>query len=170
MRLAFLEAGRVRNTHALKGEVKFESWLETSAVLRTGVFLYADRKGEKGWKIKSVRGGGENVFIVSFDGIDTPEAASKLKARTLYIRREDLDPAGDKVFFDELINLPLIEEATGERYGLITAVTSRGGGELFLVKLSDGREEYFPASRPFLKQLDPEKAVYVEAPKGIFDK
>ena len=168
MRQEFLEAGKVRNTHALRGEVKFECWLDGQKPLDGIVFLYLSKKDGTKLKIRSCRVQGD-VLLLGFEGIDTVEDAALLKGKTLYAAREELDPRGDKVFFADLIGLPLIEEGSGEVYGKVKEVTSRGASELFLVVLPDGREAYFPAVKEFLVKMDPEDGIYVRAPKGIFD-
>ena len=164
----FLEAGKVRNTHALRGEVKFECYLDGEKPLKNVRRLYLSPKGEKSFEIRSVRVQGD-VLLVQFDGVDTVEAASLLKGKTLYAAREELDPDGKLVFFADLIGLPLVEEKTGSVYGTIREVGSRGAGELFTVLLPDGREMYFPVVKEWIVSMDAEKGVFVHAPEGIFD-
>ncbi len=168
MRQAFLEAGKVRNTHALRGEVKFECWLDGEKPLQGIRSLFPAPKEENALEVISCRRQGD-VFLVQFKGIDSVEKATLLKGKTLYVSRDEADPKGDKVYFADLLGLPLIEEASGTVYGTIVQVTSRGAGELFLIKLSDGKEAYFPAVPSFIAKMDPENGVFVHAPEGIFD-
>ena len=77
--------------------------------------------------------------------------------------------SASKVYFADLIGLPLIEEGDGKVYGTISQVESRGASELFLVRLSDGKEAYFPAVKEFVVRMDANTGVFVRAPKGIFD-
>ena len=168
MKQTFIEAGKIRNTHALKGEVKMECWLDGEKPLAKLRYLYLAPKKENGLELTAARTQGD-VFLVAFQGIDTVEKASLLKGKTLYAAREDVDPRGDKIFFADLIGLPLTESETGEVYGTITEVSQRGAGELFTVKLPDGRECYFPVVKEFIVKMDAEQGVFVCAPKGIFD-
>ncbi len=168
MKQQFLEAGKIRNTHALRGEVKMECWLDGEKPLAKISTLYLSPKEEKGMKVVSARRQGD-VFLVLFEGIDTVEKASLLKGKTVFVSRREADPNGDKIFFADLIGLELIEEEDGTRYGTIREVTSRGASELFLVLLPDGREAYFPVVDEFIVRMDPEAGVFVRAPKGIFD-
>ena len=168
MKQLFLEAGKVRNTHALRGELKFECYLDGERPLKGIRRLYLSPKGDKFFEIRSVRVQGD-VLLVQFDGIDTVEQAVPLKGKTLYASREELDPDGKLVFFADLIGLPLVEEGTDTVYGTIRQVSSRGGGELFTVLLPDGREMYFPVVKEWIVAMDAEKGVFVHAPVGIFD-
>lgn len=167
MRQAFLEAGKVRNTHALKGEVKFEVWLDDGEPLRPGLSLFPAPRAEKPLKITSSRRQGE-LFLLGFEGIDDVSRAALLKGRTLYIRREDADPTGEKIFFSDLFDLPLVEDGDGTIYGTVKDVVDRGGGYLLLIALPDGREAYFPMVKDFVVRLDPDREVRVRAPKGLF--
>ena len=164
----FLESGKIRNTHALKGEVKFECWLDGEKPLAKVCFLYPSPKAEKGLKVLSCRRQGD-VFLVAFDGIDTVEKASLLKGKTLFVSREEVDPDGKKVFFADLMDLPLVEAESGKVYGKITEVSSRGAGELFTVLLPDGKEMYFPVVKDWIVKMDPDEGALVHAPEGIFD-
>lgn len=168
MKQLFLEAGKIRNTHALRGEVKMECYLDGDKPLGKVRHLYLSPKGEKQLTIVSVRRQAD-VFLVLFEGIDTVEKASLLKGKTLFASREELDPKGEMVFFADLLDLPLYEEGSETPYGTICDISSRGGGELFTVRLPDGREMYFPVVKEWIVSMDPEKGVFVHAPEGIFD-
>ena len=168
MKQLFLDAGKVRNTHALKGEVKMECYLDGEKPLSKIRHLYLSPKGEKELAIVSVRRQAD-VLLVLFEGFDTVEKASLLKGKTLYASREELDPDGNTVYFADLIGLPLVEEGSGKVYGTIKEVGSRGAGELFTVVLPDQREMYFPVVKAWIVSMDPEKGVFVHAPEGIFD-
>lgn len=168
MKQLYLEAGKVRNTHALKGEVKFECWLDGEKPLKGISYLWLSTKEDKKLKLLQARPQGD-VFLVLFEGVDTVEKATLLKGKTLYVSRDEIDPDGKKIFFADLVGLPLIEEGEGTVYGKILEVTSRGGGELFTVLLPDGREAYFPVVKEWIVSMDTEAGVYVHAPQGIFD-
>ncbi len=163
-----MEAGKVRNTHALKGEVKFECWLEGDQPLKGLTHLYPAPREEKGLVIKACRKQGD-VFLVAFEGIDTVEEATLLKGRSLYASRKEADPDGTKIYFADLLDLPLIEDSTGTVYGTIREITSRGAGELFTVRMADGKEVYFPVVKEWILRMDPSEGVFVKAPEGLFD-
>lgn len=169
MRQKRIEAGKIRNTHALRGEVKAECYLEGDNPFSKLRILYlSSEKEDHCLEILSSRRHGE-VFLLTFRGIDSVEAASALKGKTVFAAREELDPDGTKVFFTDLIGTDLTDADTGEKLGQICAVLDRGAGELFLIRLPDQRECYFPYVREWIECMDAEKGVSVRAPKGIFD-
>jgi len=164
----FIEAGKIRNTHALRGEVKAECWLDEEKGFSALPFLYlSSQPGEK-MKLQSVRRQGE-VFLLSFEGVDTVEKAALLKGKTVYAAREDLDPEGKKIYFADLIGLPLSDAKSGKAFGKICEVTSRGAGELLVIRMENGEERYFPMVSAWIRRMDPEEGVFVEAPEGLFD-
>ncbi|MBR2634821.1 MAG: 16S rRNA processing protein RimM [Clostridia bacterium] len=168
MKQDFLEAGLVRNTHALRGEVKFECWLDGDQPLSGVKNLYPAPREENPLELNTVRRQGD-LLLVSFCGIDSVEKAQIYKGKTLYVSRSQIDPRGEKVFFADLIGLPLVESESGREYGKISEISSRGAGELLSVRLPSGREAYFPYVKEWVDRIDLEKGVFVHAPEGIFD-
>lgn len=166
MKQEYLEAGRVRNTHALRGEVKFEPWLEQSLWSKVKTLFIGNEKKPLPLAGRRFQG---DLFLLSFEGIDTVEKAASLKARTLFVKRDEVDPEGKLVFNCELAGLPLTEETDGTKYGTILEVENRGGGDLYRVRTAGGKEVYFPVVRDFIVKVDAEKGVFVRAPKGLFE-
>ena len=169
MKQAYLEAGKIRTTHGLSGEVKTEIWLDGENPL-AGItsFSLAPRDDAAVLEIGSCRRRGD-IFLVTFRGIDSIEKAQPYKGKTLYVNRRAVDPNDQKIFFCDLIGLSLCDAETKRAFGTITAVENRGAGELFLVRLPDGKTVYFPVIRAWIASMDPEKGVFVHAPEGIFD-
>ena len=168
MKQTMIEAGKVRNTHALRGEVKFECWLGEEIRLTPGMVLYSSPKGENGRKIRSVRASGE-VLLLGFEGVDSPESAQILKGKVLYASRREIDPRDEKIFFADLMGLPIVEAESGKVHGTVTDVSDRGAGELLHVRKADGKEAYFPMVREWIVSMDPEKGIFVRTPEGLFD-
>ncbi len=168
MRKEYLEAGRIRSAHGLRGEVKAENWLDNDEAFAAVPSFFLGPAGERELKVASRRRQGE-LFLLSFEGITDPETARLLRCRTLYARRKDLDPEGKKVFYAELFGLPMREAGSGKIYGKIADVTDRGAGDLYVIDLPDGRQAYFPAVKEWIRSMDPETGVEVTAPEGIFD-
>jgi 16S rRNA processing protein RimM len=163
-----IEAGKVRNTHALKGEVKFECWLDDDATLSALPRLYASMKSEEALAVKQCRRHGD-ILILKFENVDSVEQAELLKGKTLYAAREDLDPEDRKIFFADLPGLPLKDAASGVEYGKIKEVSNRGGGELLTIVLPNGEERYFPMVKEWIVTMDAQQGITVRIPEGLFD-
>lgn len=169
MKQAYLEAGKIRTTHGLCGEMKVEIWLDgENPLLGISSFSLAPRDDAAVLEPISCRRRGD-IFLISFRGIDSIEKAQQYKGKTLFVSRRMADPDDQKIFFCDLIGLPLIDADTGKVYGEICAVDNRGAGELFLVRLPEGKEAYFPVIRSWITLMDLDRGVFVHAPEGIFD-
>lgn len=169
MKQNFLEAGKILNVHGIAGELKFEHWCDSADALKGVKTLYWDRDGEKALPLRSIRVHGR-FLLLKAEGINDPETARLYKNRILYVRREDLKLPEGRVFICDLIGLPLIDVDTQTTVGTVKDVVNRGASDLYLLDLGGGREEYFPAVKDFLVNVDIEKGIYVHVPQGLFDK
>ena len=168
MRKTYLEAGKLRGVHGLKGEVKAENWLDNDRLFASLTRFFTDEKGENELRVRSRRRQGD-LFLLAFEGIEDADAAAPLRNKTLYARRDEIDPEGKKVFYTELLGLDLIDADSGKIVGAIRDVEDRGGGFLYVIALPDGKEAYFPAVKEWITEFDLEKGVTAHIPKGLFD-
>lgn len=165
----FLQVGKILNVHGIAGELKFEHWCDSPAVLSKLSCLFWDAAGQEPVRLLSCRAHGR-FLLLKLEGIRDPETARLYKNRVLYASRQDLPLEPGRVFIQDLIGLPLIDQDSAQTLGTIREVVDRGAGHLYLVKLCDGREEYFPAVKEFICRVDLDKGVFVRVPKGLFDK
>lgn len=133
----WLAIGRIRGTHGLRGDVKVESYsgeYDHFDRLETVHLRKGDREREvvvESWK----RSGGKAV--VSFYGVDTPEAASRLRDWELWAPREQAAPLGDGEYYvADLIGLAVYHG--DEELGTVSAVYDGGQGSLLEVSLPGG--------------------------------
>ena len=73
----FLEAGKIVGTHGIRGDLKVQSWCDTPEVLCDFDTLYLDEKTPVEVKSAQVH---KNVVLMHLKGVDTVEAAEKLRA------------------------------------------------------------------------------------------
>ncbi|MBE6552459.1 MAG: 16S rRNA processing protein RimM [Ruminococcaceae bacterium] len=167
MKKAFLEAGRIINTHGIRGEIKFEHWCDSPDVLKKVKVLYLDAEGTKPLHISASRE--HNRFLlIQFEEIDDLDKASAYKQRILYVSRDDIPLPEDSVFIDDLFGLPVYDANTGACYGKVTDVFNRGAGDIYEIK--NGEKTYlFPAVPEFLVSVDTDDKIVINPPKGIFD-
>jgi len=162
-----LEAGRIINTHGVRGEIKFEHWCDSPESLKGVKLLFLDAEGQKPLHITSVRT--QNKFLlIKFEEINDLNTASLYKQRTLYVSRNDIKVSDGAVFIEDLIGLPVFDSETGRLYGHIKDVFNRGAGDIYEIEAENG-SYLFPAVPEFLISVDTEKGVTIKPPKGIFD-
>lgn len=146
MKLQFVEAGEVVNTHGLKGEVKVLPWLDSPEDL---VGFERCRIARHDYEIESVRVQ-KTCDLVKLKGIDSVEQAMALRGKTMLLFREDV--AEDVIFAAELIGVEVYEN--GNAIGQITQVLDYPGNSVYVVK---GEKSYMiPAVKEFILSTDVE--------------
>ena len=166
--IAFPECGKIVNTHGVMGAVKIESWCNTPQVLAKLKRVYLPSKeGMKELKVNRA-----SVFkqfvIAELDGICDLDAAMAMKNLVVYAAREDFSLDEGDVFIVDMIGLPVIDVATGVKYGTLSDVINRGASDIYVIKTPDG-ERMMPAVEEFVKKIDVESGIFVSPIEGMFD-
>ena len=144
MKLDYIEAGEIVNTHGVRGEVKVLCWLDAPEML---LDFDRCRIAGKDYEMESVRVQ-KTCNLVKLSGIDTMEDAQKLRGKVLELYREDIDD--DVIFAAELIGVEVF--ADGENIGTIREVLDYPGNAVYVVR---GEHEYMiPAVKQFILSTD----------------
>ena len=148
---AFLEAGKILNTHGIRGEVKIQPWCDGPEFLLDFETLYVDGKP---MTVRSARIHKGNVLIL-FEGYDSIDAAESLKNKIVFISRADADLPEGRHFVADLIGLTVRNRDTGEILGRLTDVLNYPAQDIFVVK---GEKEYMiPAVDAFMGEIHEEE-------------
>ena len=144
MRLPFIEAGEIVNTHGVRGEIKMLPWLDSPEDMRG---FTRCRIGGKDYAITACRV--QNTCnLLKLEGVDTMEAAQALRGKTVTLYREDMDE--DVIFAGDLIGMEVFSQ--GEKIGELTQVLDYPGNQVYVVK---GEKEYMlPAVKEFILSTD----------------
>ena len=149
MKLDYIEAGEIVNTHGVRGEVKVLCWLDAPEMLCE---FDRCRIAGKDYEMESVRVQ-KTCNLVKLSGIDTMEDAQKLRGKVLELYREDIDD--EVIFAAELIGVQVIAEDTC--IGTIQEVLDYPGNQVYVVR---GEHEYMiPAVKQFILSTDMENNV-----------
>ncbi len=144
MRLQFVEAGEIVNTHGIKGEIKVLPWVDSPEDL---VDFERCRIARKDYEVELCRVQ-KTCALMKLKGIDTVEDAQKLRGKTVLLYREDIDD--EVIFAAELINMEVFCE--GQMIGVITEVLDYPGNSVYVVK---GEKSYMiPAVKEFILNTD----------------
>lgn len=166
MEKQFLEAGKIVGTHGIRGDIKVQSWCDSPDVLCQFDTLYwADGKAVT-IERASVH---KNVVLMHLKGVDTIEAAERLKHKILHLDREDVALPGDLVFIQDILSLPVHDLRIGADIGILKdVITTNPAYDLYEIKTADSSLVYLPATKPFLKEVDLEKGIiFVETIEGL---
>ena len=146
MKLEYIEAGEIVNTHGVRGEVKVLCWLDAPEMLCE---FDRCRIAGKDYEMESVRVQ-KTCNLVKLSGVDTMEAAQKLRGKVLELYREDIDD--EVIFAAELVGVEVF--ADGQCIGTIREVLDYPGNAVYVVR---GEHEYMiPAVKQFILSTDME--------------
>ena len=146
MKLQYIEAGEIVNTHGIRGEVKVLCWLDDPEMLCE---FDRCRIGGKEFVMEQVRVQ-KICNLVKLQGIDTMEKAQLMRGKTMELYREDIDD--EVIFAAELVGVEVFCE--GQSIGKIKEVLDYPGNSVYVVK---GQYEYMiPAVNQFILSTDME--------------
>lgn len=149
MELTMIRAGRIVNTHGVRGEVKVlpegvepELLLDCPALYVDGAPMApAARRVHKG------------CLLVRLKGIEDMDAALALKGKAVSIRRTDVKLPAGEYFDEELTGLTARDAATGDTVGTVEEVLHYPAHKLCAVR--GGRDEYLvPFVPAFIAGVD----------------
>lgn len=104
-------------------------------------------------------------------GVETPEAADRLRGSRLWIPVAELRPlAHDQYYLHDMVGLR-VRHVSGVSLGTIADVIPAAGADLYVVRNdTTGAEALLPAVKAFIKRVDIAGGVVVVDPiPGIFD-
>ena len=167
MKKEFLEAGKIVTTHGIRGEVKIMPYTDSPELLAEFDRLFIGKEHteviiERSRVFK-------NTVIAKIEGIDTPEAAEKLRNKVLYMHRDDLELDDDTYFIQDLIGIEVRDADTDKVYGKIIDVMQTGANDVYVIK-GDDREYLVPAIADVVVSTDIDDNIMTIRPlDGLFD-
>ena len=165
MKKEYLEAGKIVNTHGIKGEVKIMPYTDIPELLCEFDRLFLDRKEIFIERSRVAK----NMVIAKLEGVDTPEQAEKLRNKILYMHRDDLELDDDTYFIQDLIGIEVRDIETGVIYGKIVDVMQTGANDVYVIKGKD-REYLVPAIADVVISTDIDKnEMTIKVLNGLFD-
>jgi len=163
----FLETGKIVNIHGLRGDVKILPWSDDAEFICEFDTLYCG-KDRQAFEIENARVH-KNTVLVKFKGIDTPEAANKLRNSIVYIDRDDIELEEGTYFIADLIGLTVKDADTEEIYGTVKDVFQTGANDVYEIE-KDGKTLYVPAIPDVIINTDIENKLLLIRPlEGLFD-
>jgi len=144
MEQRLLEAGKIVNTHGIRGEVKILPWADSPDFLCGFECLYID---EHPYVLEGARIHKGSV-LAKLEGIDEINAAMSLKNKVVSIDRDKVVLPQGRHFLADLIGLEVRDSATGAAIGTLSEVLTLPSHLVYVVK---GTRTYMiPAVDEFL--------------------
>lgn len=151
MKLPFITAGQIVNTHGIRGEVKLLPQGVEAELLAGCKSLYI---GGKPYACTAARVH-KGCLLVKLKGIDDMDAALALKGKAAAVRREEVPPPEGGYFDEELAGLTARDAETGDEIGTLEEVLAYPAHKIYAVR--GGKDEYLvPAVPAFIADIDME--------------
>ena len=150
MKQQYLEAGKITNTHGVRGEVRITPWADSVAFLRGFRTFYID-----GQPVRVLRSRvHKNQLIAQLEGYDDVNAAMTLKNKVIHIDRADAKLPEGRYFLQDLLGMRVVSDA-GEALGELADVLDLPQGSVYVVRGT--REILIPDVPEFLLNIDAER-------------
>ena len=149
---AYIEAGRIVNTHGVGGEVKIEVWLDSPQFLRRCGRVFLDGTPRKILAARVQK----QFLLAKLEGVEDLNAAMALKGRPVEIAREDAPLPRGGYFLQDILGALVVDEE-GREIGLLTEVLERPASNVYVVR--GETEHLIPAVPAFILRTDAERGV-----------
>lgn len=143
----YLEAGKIVNTHGIRGEVQIVPWADDAEFLRKFKTFYIDNKPVR-IERSTVH---KKRLIAKFEGVDDINAAMPLKDKVIFIDRADAKLPKGRFFIQDILGARVVTE-TGEIIGELADVMDLPGGQVYQVQ--GETEHLIPAVPEFVRSVD----------------
>lgn len=163
--------GVYSNTHGIKGEIKV--FPTTDDITRFDylreIVMDCGKEGMKEFTVSSCRYF-KNMVIMKIKGIENINDIEKYKGADIYVTRENAQPLEEGEFYiADIIGATVVSDE-GETLGELTDCLQTGANDVFVVKLSNGKEGLFPVIEECVLDVNTEeKKVVVHVMKGLLD-
>lgn len=160
----YIYVGKFFGTHALKGEIKFNTkFLYLDKILKPGFNFYIGVSKEKE-VLKSFRFH-KNNYLMLFDGLEDINLIEKYINKKVYILRDDLKLNNGEMLLEDYINLNCY--FNDKCFGVISDVVDTGNGNYIFV-INNKTETLIPINNNFIDRVDGNK-IYFKNVEGLID-
>lgn len=149
---SYIDAGKIVNTHGVRGEVRIEVWLDSPALLKRCGRVYLGGEEKKILSAREHKG----FLIAQLEGVADVGAAQALKNRVVQIARADAKLPRGAYFLQDIIGACVVTES-GAEVGRLAEVLELPGQRVYVVK--GETEHLIPAVPAFIRNTDAENGV-----------
>ncbi len=165
-----LRVGVITSTHGVRGEVKvFPTTDDMNRFKKLKTVILDTGKEHKTLNVEGVKFF-KNMVILKFKGFDNMNDVEMWRQKDLLITRDQavkLSP--DENFIVDLIGLTVMTDE-GEKLGVMQDVLQTGANDVYIVKMTSGKEVLLPAIKDCILNVDLEKGeMLVHVLDGLLD-
>jgi len=144
----FLEAGKIVNTHGIRGEVRIQPWCDSPEFLCGFERLYIN---ETPFRVLSARVH-KGMVIILFEEVSAVGMAMALKNSIVCIDREEVKLEEGGYFIADIIGLPVFDEESGAQIGTLSDVLEYPSSRVFVI--AGENERLVPDVPEFIRKVD----------------
>ncbi len=165
--LEHLSIGQIVNVHGFKGDVKVYPLTDDISRFEGLREVYvAYPEGLKKHMVQQVKFL-KNTVVLKLDGIDSEEAAQKL--RNFYVkveRSKAVKLPQDSYFICDIIGLA-VYDTEGKQLGQLEDVMQTGSNDVYIVRIGE-QEVLIPALKEIVKEINiRDQKIIVQLPEGL---
>ena len=159
----------VGRRHGLSGEVSVEPLEVFAGLFEAGArFTWKDGDRVRELTLAAGRKHGKRLLL-SFDGVEDPEAARELTGGVLCVARERLPRPPDFYWTHELKDWRC-EDPAGRTLGIVGLIEETPAGPLLTLETPGGKGALVPFVRPMVVEIDRDgKRIVLDLPEGLLD-
>ncbi|MDR0951977.1 MAG: ribosome maturation factor RimM [Oscillospiraceae bacterium] len=148
----YLEAGKIVNTHGIRGELRIEPWVDSAEFLGGFSRLFIDGAPYKllGSRVH------KSFLLASLEGVDDINRAMVLKGKTVYIDKSEAKLPEGGFFLEDIIGASVVTES-GDELGKLAEILPAPAANVYIVR--GDREILIPAVPEFILKTDVDAGV-----------
>ena len=165
MKSDLLKAGKIVNTHSLRGEVRIYPYCDDAEFLCEFDSIYVENEIMDIVSARVHKG----QALIKFDGINSINDAEKLVGSIVYIDKNDVELEEGRYFIEDIKGLCVYDVDTNELYGKVINVIETGANDVFEVKSGD-KILLVPKIDDVIKEIDIDGGkILIKPIKGLFE-
>lgn len=162
--------GCLGRTHGVKGEISFHFTDDVFDRVDAD-YLFIETDGLLvPFFFEEYRFKNDETALVKFTDIDTADRAAELTGCEVFFPRSLDDQDDSQLTWAEIVGYSIIDEATGQSIGEVTAVDLSTINTLFEVRGLHGERLLIPANDDFITDINrQERLITMQLPEGLLD-
>lgn len=165
-----LQVGVITQTHGIRGEVRvFPTTDDVNRFKKLKEVILDTGKEKLTLEIEGVKFFKQFV-ILKFKGFDNINDIERYKSKSLFVTRANaVRLRRNEYFIADLIDIEVFDE-NDQPFGVLTDVLETGANDVYVIKMTDGREVLVPAIKECILSVDIEgRKMVVHLLDGLLD-
>ncbi len=157
-------AGKIVNTHALRGDIRIYPYCDSAEFLCDIPRLYIDNTPYRVSQARVHKG----QALLHLKGIDSIDDAEAVVGKSVYFEKSDVELDDGQYFIDDIIGMEVVDIDTNEIYGKVSSVFPTGANDVF--EVTGARVLLVPKIDEVVIEINlDERQIKIRPLKGLFE-